>query len=651
MRKLLLLTIVFASQSVALAQYSRYIIRLNDKAGSSFSVSDPGKFLSPRAIERRLRYQLPVEQSDLPVSKSYLDSIRLAGSVTVLNVSKWLNQVCIRTTDVAALEKISSFPFVLSAMPIAARMQSQGPGKLRLESLLAPMRTTNARPQTPADSILYGDAYPQISLHHAEFLHQLGFRGEGMQLAMMDAGFYHYLQLPAFDSIRNNNQVLGTWDFVDNEAGVDEDHPHGMSCLSTIAANMPGTMVGSSPKSSFYLYRTEDVSGEYPVEEQNWVAAAEKADSSGADVFSVSLGYNLFDNAIFNYSYADLDGNTSIIARGADLAARKGILVVVSAGNEGNAAWKYITTPADADSVLVVGAVNAARQVAGFSSYGPSADGQVKPDVVAIGQNAVVADPNSGAPVFGSGTSYACPILAGVVNCLWQAFPEVNNMGIIDALRKSSDKANMPDNRSGFGVPDARKAFISLLLKTYTGKFNVLDTCKAKMAFSLKAGNNMMLEVERKSPEDLGYSIVKTIAFNGDFSQQSADYTDELSFLPTAGTVSYRIKMTVADTSFYLDSAALAFSSTCGRLPAESIVLGANPVSNQLRILVTRNEAAKVQVNIYTVTGQKIQTYTQSVTGVQQLIIPLNAAARGVYLVTVFVNGKKQLSKKFLRAR
>ena len=474
MKKILILVLVFAARQEIHAQFSRYIIRLKDKTGSPFTTSNPSQFITQRSIDRRLRYNIPIDQTDLPVNPAYLDSIRSSGNVTILNVSKWLNQVCVLTTDAAALSKINSFTFVLASSPLAARPAFVNkPVNKQLDTVPDLPPATPASPQNPLETYNYGLAYPQVDLHHGDFLHKLGFTGKGMQLAMMDAGFFHYKSLPTFDSARINNQILGTWDFVANEASVDEDYVHGMSCLSTIAANLPGAFVGTAPKLSFYLYRTEDIASEYPIEEQNWIAAAERADSLGVDVFSVSLGYTTFDNSSFNHSYADMNGNTTIIAKGSDLAAKKGILVIVAAGNEGGNSWKYITTPADADSVLTVGAVNPSRQVGGFSSYGPSSDGQVKPTVAAIGQNAVVASPSTGGPIYGSGTSYACPIMAGIASCLWQAFPEVNNMTIIDALRNSSDKVNNPDDRTGYGIPDVKKAFVSLLKKLYTQQISI----------------------------------------------------------------------------------------------------------------------------------------------------------------------------------
>jgi serine protease AprX len=650
MKKLLLFVFLFADHPNTFAQYSRYIIQLKDKAGTPFSIIDPSQFLTQRSISRRTRYNIPVDQSDLPVTPAYLDSIRLAGNVTIINVSKWLNQVCIQTTDAAALSKINTYSFVLASSPIAPRAQSiTAPVNKQLDPPKDTAAAIAARPQNPADLYNYGVAYPQVNLHHAEFLHNQGFGGEGMQLALMDAGFYHYKTLPTFDSIRNNNQILGTWDFVANEASVDEDYVHGMNCLSIIAANLPGSFMGTSPKSSFYLFRTEDITSEYPVEEQNWAAAAEKADSLGVDVFSVSLGYNLFDNSNFNYTYSDMDGNTSIIARACDLAAKKGILVVVAAGNNGNSSWKYITTPADADSILTVGAVNAARQIAGFSSYGPSADGQIKPDVAAIGVNAVIADQNTGGPTYGNGTSYACPIMAGIVTCLWQAFPEVNNMSIIDALRKSSDRSETPDDRTGYGIPDARKAFVSLIKKLYTGQISINDTCKTRIAFTVKAGANMNVVVERKLPADINYVAISTISFTGGFASGNFNYTDDLAALAGGIIIQYRLKMNIAaDTSFYLDSATVNYGRSCSPV-TEKITLSPNPVTDQLTVLIARNNPVKATVTIHSISGQKVYSNTQQVNGAQKIIIPMKQMSRGVYFVTVFLNNKKELVKKIIR--
>jgi hypothetical protein len=283
----------------------------------------------------------------------------------------------------------------------------------------------------------------EINLHKGQFLHNIGLRGQGMVIAILDGGFFNYTTLNAMDSIILNNQVLDTWDFYSQNATVSDDHPHGMQCLSTIAANIPGLFIGKAPKANFMLYRTEDVNSEYPIEEFNMVCGMERADSAGADVISASLGYSEFDDASFNHTYAQMNGNTTIAAIGADLAAKKGILFVAAAGNEGGSAWHYITTPADGDSVLAVGAVSTSGAVGSFSSYGPSSDGQVKPDVASVGVNAIVQSTSNTVATwkwnFFCLSQYGWPIIY-----LWQAFPEVNNMRIARALREAGSIAATP---------------------------------------------------------------------------------------------------------------------------------------------------------------------------------------------------------------
>jgi serine protease AprX len=639
---------IFHSNSFA--QFSRYVIQLKDKNGSSVSINNPAQFLTQRAIDRRTRYNIGIDETDLPVTPAYIDSIRLSGNVTILNVSKWFNQVCIQTNDSAALSKINAFSFVKKTDPVAARFLNLHRNKqpdILVDNI--PSAETN-RPQSPADFYNYGLSYPQVHLHNAEFLHNHGFRGEGMQMAIMDAGFYHYQSLPTFDSIRTNNQVLETWDFVDGNASVNEDFAHGMNCLSTIGANMPGKFVGTAPKTSFYLYRTEDVSSEYPVEEHNWAAAAERADSLGADVFSVSLGYNTFDNPVFNYTYANMDGNTTTIAKAADIAAKKGILMVAAAGNEGANAWHYITTPADADSVLVVGAVDTSRQVAAFSSYGPSSDGQVKPDIAAVGVRAVIADANSGNPAYGSGTSFACPIMAGITTCLWQAFPEVNNMQIIDALRRSADKFTAPNDRTGYGVPDVKNAFVLLIKKLYTQQITTGSNCDINLQLGVKMAADMLVDVERKLRGETTYSVISTLkTSNLNFIKNNLGYTDDLSSEKNSLAVQYRIKMTIAsDTSFYLDSATVNYMPNCstGTL-TEKISIYPNPVAEHLFVSVTRNTAVNASIEIYSGSGQKVYSLpNQPVTGTQIFTIPVKQLSRGVYFVTVLINDKKAITKK-----
>lgn len=456
---ILILFILLFSES-AVAQYSRYIVRFRDKAGTPFSVNDPSKFLSQKAIERRTKQHIAIDETDLPIVPRYVDSIRASGNVDILDYSKWLNQVCIETTDAAALAKISQLPFVVNTLPVKRFMRQNVTEKNKFNEQINSIATPLS-PEPPGNYYTYGNSFDQIHLHKGEYLHNKGFRGEGMLIAVIDAGFYHYKTLPAFDSVRLKNQIIETYDFVKNEVSVDEDNYHGMMCFSIMAADMPDQFVGSSPKANYLLYRSEDVSSESPVEEQYWIAAAERADSIGADIISTSLGYNTFDNPTFDYTYADMNGHTALIAKAATLAAKKGIIVAVAAGNEGNNPWHFITTPGDADSILTIGAVKGTGAVAGFSSYGPSSDGRVKPTVASVGEGTAISSV-TGPVVTGDGTSFATPNLAGLVACLWQAFPEFTNMEIIEAIKKNSSIYSTPDNRIGYGIPNFQKTFDSL---------------------------------------------------------------------------------------------------------------------------------------------------------------------------------------------
>ncbi len=652
MKKLLVIILVFFfATNTSSAQFSRYIILLKDKKNSPFTTANPSQFLTQRSIDRRKRYNIAIDETDLPVNTAYTDSIRLAGNVIILNTSKWLNQVCIQTTDTVALNKIKTLSFVKIASPIAARVMNN-PVVNKQSDPLPGAETGNAnKPQGTADYYNYGQSFQQVHLHNTEFLHNHGFKGMGMQLAIMDAGFYHYQTLPTFDSVRNNNRILGTWDFVANEASVNEDYAHGMECFSTIAANMPGTFVGTAPETSFYLYRTEDANTEYPVEEQNWAAAAERADSLGVDVFSVSLGYTTFDNPVFNYTYASMDGNTTIIARAADFAAKKGIIVTIANGNEGNSAWHYLTTPADADSVLSVGAVFVSRQPASFSSYGPSSDGRIKPDVAAVGAGAVVANPGTGAPFYNNGTSFSCPIMAGISTCLWQAFPEINNMQLIDALHQSADKFLNPDTRTGYGIPDAKKAFVLLIKKLFTKQVIVDNGCMAQISLTLKSAADMVITVERKLPADTGFKAVSVQHSNAGFAANNFLYADDLSALPSGTSVNYRFKMDIAaDTSFYLDSSTITLTASCIHPVSNGgITIGPNPVSERVSVVIKRNSSLNAAIEMYSSNGQKVYGLAnQMVTGSREFFIPVKKFNPGIYFISVYIDNKKAITKKII---
>lgn len=455
MRQLITLLLI-AFSFFCKAQNSRYIIELTNKQGSIYTVTNAFSYLSAECIQRKKKFNISIDSTDFPVTPAYLDSIKLSGSVEILNTSKWLNQVLIKTTDQAALTKIRKFAFVKNQYAIAKKLNG-GTKEQGLQGEISNLSSLEANSNL-ANLLNYGNSGSQIYLHEGEYLHNKGWQGNGIKIAVLDAGFAKYQNISAFDSLRNGNKILGTWDFVEKNNSVNEDDIHGMWCLSILGANIPGSYIGSAPKASYYLYRTEDVASEFPVEEQNWAAAAERADSLGVDIITSSLGYSEFDDPTFNYTYADMNGKKTIVSRAATIASQKGMIVTNSAGNEGARKWKFIIAPADVAEVLSVGAVNANKQVPSFSSYGPTVDGRVKPDVSSVGWNTFLINLN-GTVGQGNGTSFSNPNLAGLIACLWQAFPEFNNKEIINAVKQSADHFDAPDNRTGYGIPNMRLAF------------------------------------------------------------------------------------------------------------------------------------------------------------------------------------------------
>ncbi|MCK5765848.1 MAG: S8 family serine peptidase, partial [Bacteroidales bacterium] len=278
--------------------------------------------------------------------------------------------------------------------------------------------------------------------------------GKGIIIGVLDAGFTNTDELPVFDSLWDNGQILGTRDFVDGGEITFNKHFHGTMVLSTMGGNYPGEIVGTAPDAYYYLLRTEDGSSELIIEEYNWVSGAEYADSLGADVLNTSLGYSDFpDDPSQNHTYEDMDGNTTPITIGADIAASRGMIVVNSAGNSGSSAWYYITAPADGDSVFTIGAVNSQGVPASFTSHGPTYDGRIKPNVSAQGEGAYVARPD-GTFIYGNGTSFSSPITAGMMACLWQANTDMSNMDLINAVQASGSRAENPDSTIGYGIPD-----------------------------------------------------------------------------------------------------------------------------------------------------------------------------------------------------
>lgn len=652
---LAILTTLFLS--TASAQYTRQIIAFTDKNETSGTLANPSAYLSAKAVERRTRYNIAVDSTDLPITKRYLDSIASVPGVTILNRSKWLNQVLVRITDPNALTKINSFPFVRSSTAIAPRIATDPSGRSR-KSIIEDNGTpiANVRQQNVEGVELdYGSSLNQIRIHKGEYLHNLGFTGQSITFAVLDAGFRNYTINPALDSMRLQGRLLGEWDYVANHASVTEDDAHGSNCLTIIAANRPGLIVGSAPHSRFWLLRTEDVSSEYPVEEQNWAAAAEFADSAGVDMISSSLGYRDFDNPAFDYTHAERDGNTAISTRAADLAAKKGIIVMNSAGNDGSQPGeaKFIACPADGDSVMTVGAVDANGNIAGFSSWGPNGAGKQKPNIVSVGQGTIYAHSISGGPVSGNGTSYSNPNAAGLIACFWQAFPELSNMQIIDVVQKSSNRYNNPDVRYGYGLPDFRKAFLTVLKDraTFDASLNG-NECKATITWTSKDKSGMHYLLQRRLPNDTGFITIETITSNSaDFRTRNYVETDDL--LDFTGAVQYRVMQAVsADTLLQIGGASLMVTTACPSASEPAVVVTPNPTTNNvLRLTITASsEMVGADIVIIDMKGRVVKRMKRSIArGVSRHEISISGLMPGVYVVKAYYENKETFTTKFIK--
>jgi len=471
-------------------------VYFTDKPNAATYFSNPSLMLSQRALNRRTSQNIALDLKDVPLYQNYITQIKNATGITIKAQSKWLNCVHVQgtQTNISALNSlgfVASIDFASSSIttrlskPVLAKKNQNkfqesytdfnyGSAANQITMMHGDFLHQNNRLSEPVlakknqnkfqesyTDFNYGSAANQITMMHGDFLHQNNYTGTGMQIAVIDAGFINVNTMGAFSSIRNNGQILGTYNFVDRISDVYTRNYHGTMVLSTIAGFVQDQYVGTAPDASFYLFLTEDVSQEHPYEESLWVEAAERADSLGVDVLNTSLGYTVFDRAVYNHTYNEMDGNTTFITRGAEIAFSRGMLVVNSAGNEGSSSWHYIGAPADGPSVLSIGAVDASGIIASFSSWGPNADEKTKPDVCAQGSGSAVINTNN-VIQNANGTSFSGPILAGAATCFWQAFPDKTNVQIAHAIRQSSHLYANPNDHYGYGIPNFQTAFSTL---------------------------------------------------------------------------------------------------------------------------------------------------------------------------------------------
>ena len=454
MKKTLLLFLLLVS-AIGFSQEAAWVY-FTDKPNTATYLANPLTMLTQRSLDRRTKQGIALDTKDVPVSLSYINSIDNTGSVTVMAKSKWLNAVYVigLQSDIAGLK--SKFSFISSIDFATNNLTSLRPDKAKTKK--------PSKFEKENTNFNYGTSATQITMLHGDYLHQKNFTGTGMIIAVLDAGFPGVNTFSGFQRLRDNNQILGGYDFVGRSTNFYTGSWHGAAVLSTMGGFVDGSLVGTAPNAKYYLFITEDNNNETPLEESLWVEAAERADSLGVDVINTSLGYTTFDPSYDDYTYADMNGATTFISRGAEIAFSRGMILVNAAGNEGTSPWHYISAPADAPSVLSIGAVDASQNTASFTSFGPTSDGRTKPDVSAMGVASVLIN-SAGNVSSNSGTSFASPITAGLVACLWQAYPNATNAEITQAIKNTGSLLANPSDQLGFGIPNFQTAFSTLDVK------------------------------------------------------------------------------------------------------------------------------------------------------------------------------------------
>ena len=434
---------------------------LKDKQGSPYSIAHPGRFLSHKSIERRKRQGLELDSTDLPVSSRYLRLIektsaetiremkKRSAEWTIIGTSRWNNTVLVRANDTTILQRIAALDCMRKAEHVWTSPDS-------IPRMIRQKAHTSFNPWDSLKGEFYGCGKEQIEMLYGQRLHNIGMKGKGMTIAILDGGFQNADAIPALQHIN----IAGFKDFVfPNSLYFFQETDHGTKVLSALGSNEPQVLVGSAPEARYWLLRCEDQQTEQPVEEDYWAMAAEFADSLGVDIISSSLGYNDYDDYPNYYHQRDLDGHTALISHTASMLAQKGIILVNSAGNSGMGPWKKIVFPADADHILTVGALNMEKKNAPFSGVGPTQDGRVKPDVMALGSPTALIS-GRGTIVRDMGTSFSTPVVAGLVACLWQALPQMSALEIMELVRKTSDSYQKPDNIYGYGMPNFWRAYM-----------------------------------------------------------------------------------------------------------------------------------------------------------------------------------------------
>ncbi len=493
----------------------KFRVYLKDKGETTYSLDEPARFLTKKAIDRKQRQNVVIDETDFPISRDYFRLMKLAG-VEVVSHSKWFQTMTVQVVDSLTINRVLSLPFVDTVQYVWRGKDWRSSVQMRPR-----LERSGAVPSGKEDQP-FGLTDNQFAVHNAQKLLLAGFQGKGIEVGVIDAGFTNFDVIPWFDTVK----LSGFKNFVP-ESDIFATSDHGTKVLSTMAVYQPGLMMGSAPEAAYWLLRSEDVRSEYPVEEDYWVRAIEYADSLGIDLINTSLGYNRFDDNHLNYSFSDLTGEVSFMSRAADVAFEKGMLIVVSAGNEGNKPWQKITPPGDARHVLAVGAVGTDSVIASFSSHGLMEDGRVKPDLVSVGKGTITIG-QEGLIGFTNGTSLSSPFLAGLIASLWSVNPDLHRAELIDIIKQSSDRYLMPDSVYGNGIPDFQKAMPKVL-----ATLPVVEAPHTEESFSLS----------RPSVNDFLITFTQTDLSPDDWYVCLLDESGELISTHTSDKESFRVSV------------------------------------------------------------------------------------------------------------
>jgi len=484
----LFLTLLISSFTVQGQQDQyRYLIVFKDKPNSPTSLVNPNTFLSTKALERRRKLNIAITEQDSPVNPVYLDLLKTTGA-TILFPLKWINGALIkqRPQDLAKTLKSPGVKGLYWNFP------ADSSAKFKINSSEISRETVQVL-NASESTIDYGNSITQIAQIGVDIMHAKGFHGQNVLISILDNGFLNADIATFLQKIYTEKRLVGTLTTSPNLKSIYQGGAHGTQVLSTIAGQFPGKLYGTAYQANIAIAQTEEEETELIVEEANWLRAAEWADSLGTDIISSSLGYSEFENSKSNHTYADMNGKNTLVSNAARWAANRGIICVISAGNEGSGAWKYITAPADADSIISVGAVDRTGLRASFSSQGPSFDKRIKPDVSAMGLGTIAGLPNGQISSL-NGTSFSAPLIAGLAAGLIQSSPNKNNFQIINAIRKSSSLADKPDNLVGFGVPNFDRAFF--ILNPVLSTEELPDTQVRLFPNPLKTGEKLTIELD-----------------------------------------------------------------------------------------------------------------------------------------------------------